>query len=260
MTAASPCLDVEAAAARLQRSPAAEVVGWAVEAFRDRFAVVTAFQAEGMVILDLARRVDPAVRVLTIDTGRLPQETHDFVDAVRARWGVQLEVVTPDAGALEAMLGRHGQNPFRRDVALRRLCCHVRKVEPLARALQGVDAWASGLRRDMSDRRAGTAKVEVDHDHGGIVKLNPLADWTRDEVWAYTRAHGLPVHPLYARGYASIGCEPCTRPLRPGEEERAGRWWWESGGDRECGLHGSSPSERFDAALATLRADQAARR
>jgi phosphoadenosine phosphosulfate reductase len=143
-------------------------------------------------------------------------------------------------------------------VALRQLCCHVRKVEPLARALREVDAWASGLRRDASRTRAGTAKVEVDRAHGGVVKLNPLADWTREQVWAYTRARRLPVHPLYAQGYASIGCGPCTRPLRPGEDERAGRWWWEAGGDRECGLHHAAPSARFDAALATLRADQAA--
>jgi phosphoadenosine phosphosulfate reductase len=257
MTAAPPCLDVEAVAARLEPRPAEEVVAWAVGTFGDRFAIVTAFQAEGMVILDLARRVDRAVRVVTIDTGRLPQATHDFVDAVRARYGLGVEVVAPDAAAIAALVGRHGQNPFRRDVALRQLCCHVRKVEPLARALRDVDAWASGLRRDMSPARAGTAKVELDAAHGAV-KVNPLADWTREQVWAYTRAHRLPVHPLYGVGYASIGCEPCTRAVRPGEDERAGRWWWETGGDRECGLHQASPSERFGRALATLRADLAA--
>ena len=252
-----PCLDVEAVAARLERRPAEEVVAWAVGTFGDRFALVTAFQAEGMVILDLARRVDPAVRVITIDTGRLPQATHDFIDAVRARYDTGVEVVVPDAAAVAALVGRHGQNLFRRDVALRRLCCHVRKVEPLARALRGVQAWASGLRRDMSPARAGTAKAELDAAHGAV-KVNPLADWSREQVWAYVRAHQVPVHPLYGEGYTSIGCLPCTRPARPGEDERAGRWWWEAGGDRECGLHHATPSERFEAALASLRADLAA--
>ena len=258
MTAAPPCLDVEAVAARLARRPAEEVVAWAVGTFGDRFAIVTAFQAEGMVILDLARRVDPAVRVVTIDTGRLPQATHDFVDSVRARYGLDVEVVAPDAAAIEALVRRHGQNLFRRDVALRQLCCHVRKVEPLNRALREVHAWASGLRRHSGPARDHVPKFQVDRGHGGILKLNPLADWSREQVWAYVEAHHVPVHPLYGEGYTSIGCGPCTRPMRPGEDERAGRWWWEASSDRECGLHHTTPSERFEAALTSLHADLAA--
>jgi phosphoadenosine phosphosulfate reductase len=250
--------DVEAVAARFEPLPADEVLAWALETFGSRLAVVTAFQAEGMVILDLARRIDPGVRVVTIDTGRLPQETHDFIEQVRVRLGVDVEIVAPDAAAVEAMVRREGPNLFKRDVALRRLCCHVRKVEPLARALRDADAWVSGLRRDQGPSRAGTAKVEHDAAHQAV-KVNPLADWTRDQVWAYVDEHHLPVHPLYAEGYASIGCAPCARPVRPGEDERAGRWWWEAGADRECGLHHATPSERFDGALATLRADLAAR-
>jgi phosphoadenosine phosphosulfate reductase len=163
------------------------------------------------------------------------------------------------------MVARHGPNLFHKDPALRRLCCHVRKVAPLGRALAGVGAWATGLRRDGGPARAGTPKAEVDHAHGGIVKLNPLADWTRDQVWAYVRSHHLPVNPLYERGYTSIGCAPCTRPTRPGEDERAGRWWWEADQDRECGLHTrlggapASPDDRFSAALGRLRADARAR-
>jgi phosphoadenylyl-sulfate reductase (thioredoxin) len=251
--------DVRATAGQLAGAPAGELLAWAAGTFGDRFAVVTAFQAEGMVVLDLARRADPAVRVLTIDTGRLPQETHDLVDTVRASWGLTVEVLAPDAGAVEAMVARHGPNLFRRDQALRRLCCQVRKVDPLAAALGGLDAWASGLRRDASPTRAGTPTVELDADHGGIVKLNPLAAWTHDDVWAYVRRHRLPVHPLYELGYASIGCAPCSRAVAPGEGRTEGRWWWEAGSDRECGLHQRTPSERFDAALAELRADAAAR-
>ena len=252
--------EVAAAAARLEHRPAAEVVAWAGDTFAERFAVVTALQAEGVVVLDLARRVDPAVRAVTVDTGRLPQETHDAIEAVRARLGVAVEVLGPDPDEVAALVTRHGPNLFRGDPALRRLCCQVRKVDPLARGLVGLDAWATGLRRDGGPARAGVAKVELDRAHGGLVKLNPLADWTRDQVWAYVRDHDLPAHPLYERGYTSIGCAPCTRPTRPGEPERAGRWWWEAGDARECGLHlRAGPDQRFDAALARLRDDVAAR-
>lgn len=250
--------EVAAAAARLADRPAEDVLGFALSTFGRDFAVVTSFQLEGIVAIDLAHRLEPGVRVLTLDTGRLPQETFDVMEDVHARFGIEVEVVAPAAAAVGAMTTRHGPNLFRRDAALRRLCCHVRKVEPLGRALAGLSAWASGLRRDGGPDRAGVAKVELDRDHGGLVKVNPLADWTRDQVWAYTRDRRLPVHPLYEQGYASIGCAPCTRAVRPGEDERAGRWWWESGEAKECGLHHRTPSERFDAALADLRADLAA--
>jgi phosphoadenosine phosphosulfate reductase len=251
--------------ARLESLPADRLLAWAIERFGRRFAVVTSFQAEGMVVLDLARRVDPGVRVLTLDTGRLPEETYQVIEAVRTGMGLQIEVISPDPGDVAAMVARHGPNLFHKDPALRRLCCHVRKVAPLDRALTGVGAWATGLRRDGGPARAGTPKAEVDDGHGGILKLNPLADWSRDQVWAYVRSHRLPVNPLYEQGYTSIGCAPCTRPTRPGEDERAGRWWWEADQDRECGLHRrlggapASPDDRFSAALGRLRADARAR-
>jgi phosphoadenosine phosphosulfate reductase len=250
--------EIQAAAARLEARPAEELLAWALDEFGDRFAIITSFQVEGMVVLDLARRLDPAVRVLTLDTGRLPEETYELIETVRARFGVQVELLTPDPAALAAMTAQHGPNLFRRDPALRRLCCQVRKVDPLGRALAGLDAWSTGLRRDGGPARAKTAKVESDPAHGGIVKLNPLADWTREQVWAYARANQVPVHPLYEHGYTSIGCAPCTRAVLPGEDERAGRWWWEAGPDKECGLHHASPSARFDQALVQLRADAAA--
>ncbi len=252
--------EVQAAAARLEAAPATDVLAWALDTFGKRCAVVTSLQAEGMVLLDLARQVDPGVRVVTIDTGRLPEETYELIDAVRARLDVHVEVIAPDGAALEAMVSHHGPNLFRRDRALRRLCCHVRKVEPLRRILGDLDAWVSGLRRDGGPARAGTAKVEVDHAHGGIVKLNPLADWTREQALEHVRTRRLPLHPLYEQGFTSIGCAPCTRAPRPGESERAGRWWWEADEDRECGLHQQSPSMRLDAALAELRAEAAVRR
>lgn len=251
--------------APLQDLPADRLLAWAVETYGRQFAVVTSFQAEGMVVLDLARRLDPGVRVLTLDTGRLPEETYQVIEAVRTGLRLEVEVISPDPADVAAMVARHGPNLFHKDPALRRLCCHVRKVAPLDRALAGVGAWSTGLRRDGGRARAGTAKAELDDAHGGIVKLNPLADWTREQVWAYVRAHRLPVNPLYEQGYTSIGCAPCTRPTRPGEDERAGRWWWEADQDRECGLHtrlagaAASPDDRFSSALGRLRADVHAR-
>ena len=246
--------DLAAVPDGLAEAPAAAVVSWAVATFRHRFAVVTSFQLEGLVVVDLARRLDPDVRVVSLDTGRLPQETYDLIDQVRARLGVRVELIAPDPAATLAMTARHGANLFRRDQALRQLCCHVRKVEPLDRALAGTDAWATGLRRDGGPGRAGIAKVEHDPTRPGKLKLNPLADWTRERASAYVRDHRLPVHPLYEQGYQSIGCAPCTRATGPGESERAGRWWWEADQTRECGLNHQSRDERFAAALAELRA------
>jgi thioredoxin-dependent adenylylsulfate APS reductase len=252
--------------AHLDGLEAGRLLAWAIERYGRRFAVVTSFQAEGMVVLDLARRIDPGVRVLTLDTGRLPEETYEVIEAVRTGLGLEVEVITPDPADVAAMVASHGPNLFHKDPALRRLCCHVRKVAPLDRALAGVGAWATGLRRDGGPARAGTPKAERDDAHGGIVKLNPLADWTRERVWAHIRAQRLPVSSLYERGYTSIGCAPCTRPTRPGEDERAGRWWWEADPDRECGLHtrlvggaAASPGDRFEQALHRLRADVNAR-
>ena len=187
-----------------------------------------------MVIVDLASRVAPTFRVFTLDTGRLPQETHEMIDEVRRRYGVAVEVVAPDTAEVEAMVAAHGTNLFYQSVELRSRCCEVRKVRPLARKLAGLDAWAAGLRRSQGETRAGIAKVEqVD----GRIKLNPLADWTREQVEEYIRQFDVPVHPLYARGYTSIGCAPCTRAGAEGEGERAGRWWWEQDGRKECGIH-----------------------
>jgi phosphoadenosine phosphosulfate reductase len=186
----------------------------------------------------MAYRIDPHVRVVTVDTGRLPQETHDFIDEVRERYPeARIETLLPDHTEVEAMVARHGQNLFRKSVEMRFVCCHVRKVLPLVRALHGLDGWFTGLRRDQWASRAAIRKVELDHDHGGIVKLNPLADWSEDDVWDYVKEHDVPSHPLYAKGYTSIGCAPCSRPIQIGEDHRAGRWWWESDAPKECGIH-----------------------
>jgi phosphoadenosine phosphosulfate reductase len=214
-----------------------EVLEWALGRWHPRAAVCTSFQAEGMALFDMAWRINPEVRLFTVDTGRLPQETYDVMEQVRARYGAAVEVCLPDTRKLEAMTTRFGPNLFHRSVEARLLCCSVRKVQPIRGALEALDAWVTGLRRDQWASRANIRKIEIDHDHGGLAKINPLADWTADEVWDYNRAHDVPVHPLYARGYTSIGCAPCTRPTEPGEDARAGRWWWEKGAPKECGIH-----------------------
>jgi len=175
--------------------------------------------------------------VLTLDTGRLPQQTYDMIDRVRDRYGIDVQVVSPDATDLHAMVGSHGANLFYSSPEMRRLCCEVRKSRPLARALAGYDAWVTGVRREQAQTRSQTAVVAADPEHEGLTKIAPLATWSKDQVWAYIRENELPYHSLYDAGYTSIGCAPCTRATTAGEDERAGRWWWEENEVKECGLH-----------------------
>jgi phosphoadenosine phosphosulfate reductase len=160
--------------------------------------------------------------------------------AVRERYGVQIEVFFPEAGAVQKLVRENGVNLFYDSVEQRKSCCLVRKVEPLNRALKNLDAWMTGLRREQAISRADVRKIELDRDHGDIVKINPLADWSHDEVWGYIRKHDVPYNRLHKQGFPSIGCAPCTRAVKPGEDLRAGRWWWENSNSKECGLHASA--------------------
>ena len=224
-------------AAEFEARSAEDLIVWTLKEFGADVAISTSLQAEGMVILDMATRIDPAVRVFTIDTSRLPEETYSLMDRVRDTYGVEIEVYYPDPVELEQMVVRHGINLFYRSPSLRLLCCDLRKVKPLDRVLGGLDAWIAGLRRAQTQTRANVAKVELDGAHGGIVKVNPLADWSQEQVWEYIRRNDVPYNELYDRGYTSIGCAPCTRAALKGEDPRAGRWWWESGVAKECGMH-----------------------
>jgi thioredoxin-dependent adenylylsulfate APS reductase len=228
---------IEALAGAFADAPPQDVLRWAIERFGERLAFVTSFQAEGMVILDMAWRIDPSIRVVTVDSGRLPAETYALIDRVRERYGIPVEVYMPDAAELEAFVRAEGVNPFYRGSTLRLRCCDIRKVAPLRRALGGFDAWVTGRRREQSATRRGIDTVEVDHEHGGLLKLNPLAGWTAEQVWDYIRERDLPYNALYDQGYTSIGCAPCTRATQPGEDPRAGRWWWEEDMPKECGIH-----------------------
>ncbi len=215
-----------------------QLLTWALKTFAPKIALSCSFGApEGLVLLDMMHRIDPTARVFVLDTGRLPQATHDLIDRVRDRYDKPVEVVFPEAAAVEAMLKAKGMNLFYESIENRQLCCRLRKVEPLNRFLSGLDAWVTGLRRDQGVTREDTAKVHFDAPHGGIVKLNPIADWTHEQVLEYVRKHNVPTNRLHAEGYPSVGCDPCSRAIAVGDDPRAGRWWWESPETRECGIH-----------------------
>jgi phosphoadenosine phosphosulfate reductase len=222
----------------LQAEPlsAQDVVRLAYQRFGPKVALSSSFGAEDMVLIDMLMKVDPKARIVTLDTGRLPQETYNVIDATRERYGATIEVFFPQADAVEAMVAEHGVNLFYHSIENRKLCCGVRKMEPLRRALAGLDAWMTGLRRDQSVTRTDVYKIEWDASNT-LVKVNPIADWTHDNVWKYIRENNVPYNALHDRGYPSIGCGPCTRAVLAGEHERAGRWWWEHPDTKECGLH-----------------------
>ena len=197
--------------------------------------------AEDVAVVHMASETGLPFSVFCLDTGRLHPETYRFIDAVRRRYGVEIDLMAPEAPKLEAFVKRKGLFSFYEDGHGE--CCEVRKVEPLRRVLGTLRAWATGQRRDQSpSTRSAIAVVERDRTFSGLsgeplVKLNPLAGWTSGQVWQYIRENGVPFNALHERGFISIGCEPCTRPTLPGEHERAGRWWWEDATKRECGLH-----------------------
>jgi phosphoadenosine phosphosulfate reductase len=199
-------------------------------------ALASSFGAEDMVLTDRIAKHALPIAIFTLDTGRLPGETCALIDRVREHYGLPIEVHCPDARALEAYVRANGINAFYRSVELRQRCCGIRKAAPLARALVGRSAWITGQRRVQSVTRRDLAVEEFDGEHK-LVKFNPLAAWSDDDVWSYIRAYDVPTNPLHARGYPSIGCAPCTRAIEPGEDIRAGRWWWEHPEHRECGLH-----------------------
>jgi phosphoadenosine phosphosulfate reductase len=197
----------------------------------------SSFGAEDMLLLDVIAKEFPAITVFTLDTGRLPQETLDLLTRAKQHYGIAVERFSPEDPGVNEYVATHGLNGFYDSVEARKACCHVRKVLPLAHALAGRRAWLTGLRREQAASRATLAASEFDRAHG-IEKFNPLIDWSLEEVWHYLRTNDVPYNALHDRGYPSIGCEPCTRAVKPGEDIRAGRWWWEnSAGQQECGLH-----------------------
>jgi sulfate adenylyltransferase len=221
----------------MESKSAIKVLNWALDTFHPRIALASSFGAEDVVVIDMLAKLRKDIQVFTIDTGRLNQETYDVMDAVRDKYGITIDTYFPDQKEVEEMVTEHGLNLFYRSVENRKRCCDVRKVRPLNRALSRLDAWITGLRRDQASSRAVIQKVEIDHGHGNIIKVNPIAHWTWDMLWDYIKKNDVPYNKLHDNGYPSIGCEPCTRAIKPGEDMRAGRWWWEQHMDKECGMH-----------------------
>lgn len=199
-------------------------------------ALASSLAAEDMLLTHAIYGSGLGLEVFTLDTGRLHAETLGVLDAVDARYGRRVTVYRPDTAAVDAHVAAHGAYAFYESVDLRKACCQIRKVEPLKRALAGRGAWITGQRRQQSTTR-GELPLEEHDTTFGLYKFNPLAEWSEEEIWAVIRALGIPYNPLHDQGYPSIGCEPCTRAIRPGEDLRAGRWWWESSDSKECGLH-----------------------
>jgi phosphoadenosine phosphosulfate reductase len=208
-------------------------------------ALASSLGAEDMVLTDLIAKHAPTIGIFTLDTGRLHAESYRLLQQITDQYDLRIRVVYPSGEALEHLVAAHGINGFFESVENRKACCQVRKVEPLRRALAGKRAWITGLRRLQSVTRARLPLQEHDAANG-LEKFNPLAEWREQEVWAYLRFHGVPYNALHERGFPSIGCEPCTRAITPGEDIRAGRWWWEQPGGKECGLHPAARSAAAD--------------
>ena len=198
--------------------------------------LTTGFGPESQVIVHLLAKHDIPIDIVTLDTGRLFPETYKLWEDTERRYGLRIRAVYPRHEAVETLVEKHGVNGFYASKEARLSCCYVRKVEPLSRALAGANAWVTGVRGTQSARRATAGFVGVDREHK-VIKVNPLFDWSRDQVFEFVRKNGVPINSLHDKGFASIGCAPCTRATRPGEPERAGRWWWEAGDKKECGLH-----------------------
>ena len=231
-------VQLEKLADEFESKSAQEVLKWALDTFGTRIALASSFGAEDVVVIDMMVKVDKnRTKVFTLETGRLNQETYDVMDAIRARYGIQIEAFFPDQKEVEDMIRSRGMNLMYESVENRKLCCEIRKVHSLNRALSNLDGWITGLRKDQVATRSTTKKIEIDAVHGRILKLNPIADWSSDMVWDYIRKNNIPYNALHDKGFPSIGCEPCTRAVQPGEDPRAGRWWWENAAAKECGLH-----------------------
>ena len=229
--------DIAAATQLLAGKPAQEVLAWALQTYGSKLALASSFSLEDCVVIDIAAKIDPKVRVFALDTGRLPEETYQTADRVREKYRIDIEWYFPAREPIETLERKKGLFSFMESLDNRHECCGIRKVEPLGRALSELDAWVTGLRREQAVTRSATPEVEYDEGHGGIAKLNPIISWTEVQARDYAKANRVPLHPLHDRGYPSIGCAPCTRSVAAGEHPRAGRWWWENPESKECGLH-----------------------
>lgn len=214
-----------------------DVLNWALDNVHPDIALASSFGAEDVVLIDMLMKLNPEARVFSLDTGRLNQETYDVMDAVKAKYGTSIEITFPDTEDVQNMVRTHGMNLFYKSLELRHLCCGLRKVDPLNKMLGTLSGWITGVRADQTKVRGDAGKFELDEAHGSIIKVNPIIDWSWQQVLDYIKENDVPYNVLIDQGYPSIGCEPCTRAIKEGEDLRAGRWWWEMESDKECGLH-----------------------
>lgn len=215
---------------------AEEVLRYFVSEYKHKITFATSMGAEDQILTHMLVNIDPTVKIFTLDTGRLFPETYDLIARTNARYRINIRIFFPDWEQVEKMVNEKGINLFYDSIENRKYCCHIRKIVPLKRALKGMEVWITGLRRSQSVTRKEVQMVEWDESNG-LIKLNPLINWTDEEVWNYIKSHDIPYNPLHDRGFTSIGCQPCTRAIAPGEDIRAGRWWWEQPENKECGLH-----------------------
>jgi len=214
-----------------------EVLKWSLDNLHPRIAMASSFGAEDVVVIDMIMKINPKARIFTLDTGRLNQETYDVMDETRKKYNMNIEVMFPDQNETEQMVRVNGMNLFYHSIGNRKLCCGIRKVHPLNRMLSTLDGWITGLRADQTEVRLKANRIEFDEQHNGIIKINPIIEWTWEQTWDYIKKNDIPYNKLHDYGFPSIGCEPCTRAIKSGEPLRAGRWWWESDSQKECGLH-----------------------
>ncbi len=221
---------------QLQGKSPQEVIAFFLGYFKERIALSTSMGLEDQVLTHMISKIDTKTKFFTLDTGRLFPQTYDLIDLTAKKYKIKIEVFFPDAADVEKMVKEKGINLFYDSIENRKLCCHVRKIKPLLRATRNLDAWITGLRHEQAVTRKNLKLVEWDNINK-LVKINPLIDWTEKQVWDYVNRYNVPVNPLHKKGFASIGCQPCTRAIEPGEDVRAGRWWWENPETKECGLH-----------------------
>lgn len=225
----------ELSQALLGKSPD-DVLKWFLLEFKNRIVLSSSLGLEDQVLTDMVVKIAPETRIFTLDTGRLFYETYELIEKTCLRYKIKMEVYSPDQEEVEQMVMQKGINLFYQSVENRKECCRIRKINPLKRAFAGSDVWICGLRREQSVTRTDNMRIEWD-EANQMIKLNPLIDWTEQQVWDYIKQNNVPYNSLHDKGYPSIGCQPCTRAIFPGEDVRAGRWWWENPESKECGLH-----------------------
>jgi phosphoadenosine phosphosulfate reductase len=229
-------MDIAELNKRLEKATAEKVLTFFLKEYKNKIALSSSLGAEDQVLTDMISKIDKGTKIFTLDTGRLFQETYDLLEKTNKQYKINIEIFFPDTSRVEKMVKEKGINLFYESLENRKMCCHIRKQEPLKRAFKGLDVWICGLRREQSITRYSTPLVEWDAENN-MIKLNPLFNWTEKQVWDYIKKNNVPYNVLHDNNFPSIGCQPCTRAVKQGDDVRSGRWWWEEPENKECGIH-----------------------